>query len=255
MFATVAAAIALAMNTKPNQVVHPIKLSPAPNQEKPAFSALQQGLRTLISVLQKTFLPHLAACLAAFILLSFLAYRFVWNPSALPELLKNILAVLFLSGYGIFFLGYALLTAGVCALRQACVEWDEFIDNTIDSVQEKMVSHLDTLQEGIAKDQAKILVRGSVKEVFQSAQRGSMPRWIAFVGLGALMLAVRAVLTARIVKLAGTTVKVSKIFAGKATLVGAVLLNLRLFTTLILGVLYLMGLLFLLLNIIWVIRW
>ena len=242
------------MNTNPNQV-RSIKLSPAPYQEKPAFSALQQGLKSLINVLQKAFLPHLATCLVAFVLLSFLAYQFVWSPSKLHELLKNILAVLFVSGYGLIFLGYALLTASVYALRQACVSWDEFIDNTIDRVQEKMVSHLDTLQEGIAKDQAKILVRGSVKEVFQSAQRGSIPRWITFVGLGALMLAVRAVLTARVVKLAGTTVKVSKIFAGKATLVGAVLLNLRLFATLVLGALYLMGFIFLLLNIIWVIRW
>ena len=249
----VAAAIAVAMNTNPIQVSS-VKLSPAP-QEKPAFSALQQGLGGLVSVLQKVFLPHVSVGLAAFVLMSFLTYQFVWVPSHLPKLLKDIWALFLIGCYGVGIFGYTLLTASVYALRQACSAWDDFIDDIIDRVQEKMISHLDSLQEGIAKDQAKILVRGSVKEVFQSARRAPIPRWIAFVGLGALMLAVRAVLTARVVKLAGATVKVSKIFAGKATLAGAVLLNLRLFSTLLLWVLYLMGLIVLLLNIIWVIRW
>ena len=246
------AAVAGVMNTNPMKTCS-VKLSPAPSSEKPAFSALQQGLSGLLNGLQKAFLPHLAIGLVAFVLLSFLTYQFVWVPSHLPKFLKDVWAIFLISGYGVGIFAYALLTACVYALRQACTAWDDFIDDTIDRVQERMLSHLDSLQEGLAKDQAKILIRGSVKEVFQSAQRGSTPKWIAFVGIGALMLAVRAVLTARVVKLAGSTIKVSKIFAGKATLAGAVLLNLRLFATLLLWGLYFIGFLLLLLNIVWVI--
>ena len=106
-----------------------------------------------------------------------------------------------------------------------------------------MVSHLDTMQDSIAKDQAKVLVRGSVGEVFEAVRRqpSKLPRWVVTLTLGVLMLVVRAVLTARVLKLAGTTIKVSKIFAGKATLVGAVFLNLRFFTTIVLWLVYAAG--------------
>ena len=148
--------------------------------------------------------------------------------------------VFFLLFYGVGAFVFSLMAAGVYALRLACVEWDNFIEEMIDKVQEKMVSHLDTMQDSIAKDQAKVLVRGSVGEVFAAARRqpSKLPRWVITLTLGVLMLVVRAVLTARVLKLAGTTIKVSKIFAGKATLVGAVFLNLRLFTTLLLWLVY-----------------
>ena len=138
--------------------------------------------------------------------------------------------------------GYMLLAAGVYALRLACITWDNFIDDVLDQVQEKMISRLDTFNDSLAKDQAKVLVRGSVQEVYENTRRSAtLPRWLITATLGVLMLAVRAVLTARILKFAGTTIKVSKIFAGKATLVGAIFLNLRLFATLLLAVVYIAG--------------
>ena len=149
-----------------------------------------------------------------------------------------------------------LLAASVYALRLACATWEDFIDDVLDQVQEKMISHLDTFNDSLAKDQAKVLVRGSVREVYENTRRSTtLPRWLVTVTLGALMLAVRAVLTARVLKIAGTTIKVSKIFAGKATLVGAIFLNLRLFSSLLLILVYGVGGIVLAANIALVCSW
>ena len=70
----------------------------------------------------------------------------------------------------------------------------------------------------------------------------------AAVLLGVMTFAMRSVLVAKIVKISGTTVNLSKLFAGRATLVGAIFLNLRLFSTLLLWVLYAAGIFAVLLN-------
>ncbi len=189
-----------------------------------------------------------------FVVSSYAAYLHFLYPLHLPEVFLWIALAMLICFYGFFSFGYALLTASLFALRLACVAFDEFIEETLDKVKEKMVARLDGVQDGLAKDQAKVLVRGSVREVLQVEKRESMPlpKWIVAVFLGILTLALRSVLVARIVKASGTTIKLSKIFAGKATLVGAVFLNLRFFSTLLLGAAYLAGGIFLILNVIWV---
>lgn len=203
---------------------------------------LASCVRGITAILRRVFLPHFLAGLGLFALMAYVSYQAFLFPLPISTAFKNTLAVLFLLVYGIAIFSYMLLAASVYALRLACITWEDFIDDTIDRVQAKMLSHLDSFNDSLAKDQAKVLVRGSVREVYENTRRTStLPRWLVTVTLGALMLAVRAVLTARVLKLAGTTVKVSKIFAGKATLVGAVFLNLRFFSTLLLGTIYLIG--------------
>lgn len=240
------------MTTNPSDKIY---LSAAPAHPAPdgTFTSCVRGVSV---VLRRVFLPHLLAGLGLFIAMAYASYQVFLSPLNLPVIFKNSLALLLLLIYGTVIFGYALLAACVYALRLACITWEDFIDDTLDQVQTKMISHLDTLNDSLAKDQAKVLVRGSVREVYESTRRSStLPRWLVTVTLGALMLAVRAVLTARILKLAGTTVKISKIFAGKATLVGAVFLNLRFFSTLLLGVVYLLGLGALFINIALVWSW
>ena len=62
----------------------------------------------------------------------------------------------------------------------------------------------------------------------------------------------RSVLLSRLVKISGQTVQLGKLFAGRATLVGAIFLNLRLFSTLLLIFLYIVGIVALILNFLFV---
>ena len=210
-----------------------------------------------MSFLQKAVLPHLAAGFGLFVVLSYAAYIHFLAPLHMHGLLLGVVLSLLLGCYGIISFGYVFLTTSLFALRLACVAFDEFIDETLDKVKDKMVARLDGVQDGLAKDQAKVLVRGSVREVLQAEYRQTMslPRWVVAVLLGALTLALRSVLVARIVKASGTTIRLSKIFASKATLVGAVFLNLRFFSTLLLGAAYVAGGIVLFLNIAWVCLW
>ena len=236
-----------------NNLPEKIYLSPEPAAPDHAFVACVRGMA---DILRRVFLPHLGIGLGIFVVMSYVTYQVILSPMNVPGILKNTSAILFILCYGTAAFFYSLTAASVYALRLACVTWEDFIDDMLDRVQAKMISRLDNLHDSIAKDQAKVLVRGSVREVYENTRRSAtLPRWVVTVTLGALMLAVRAVLTARIIKLAGTTVKVSKIFAGKATLAGAVFLNLRLFATLLLGLVYAVGGAVLLLNIALVWGW
>lgn len=249
-YATVVAAIVRAMTTNLPEKIY---LSQEPAAPDNAFVVCVRGV---LAILRRVFLPHLVAGLGIFVVMAYATYAIILAPLQGPVLLKNLSALLLVFLYGAVIFLYSLTAACVYALRLACVTWENFIDTTLDQVQEKMISRLDNLHDCIAKDQAKVLVRGSVREVYENTRRSTtLPRWAVAVTLGALMLAVRAVLTARIIKLAGTTVKVSKIFAGKATLAGAVFLNLRLFATLLLGLVYAVGGIVLLFNVALVWNW
>lgn len=204
-------------------------------------SAFTQGIFYAVQIFRRVFLPHIVAGLGLFLLCGVALY-FGWLHTFSASV-KTVLSVLVLVTVGTLCFGYALIASFVYAIHLACGAWEDFIDDIIDKVQENLLTHTENWQDGLAKDQAKVLVRGSVREVFGAARHTptALPKWFMVLCLGVLMLIVRAVLTARIIKLAGTTVKVSKIFAGKATLVGAVFLNLRLFTTLLLWVIYGIG--------------
>ena len=234
-------------------IVGVMTTNPSPGAScPPAF--WERGLRGFVAILQTVVLPHLAAGLGLFAVTSYATYVTLLAPLHLPSLLFWLILGCFLCIYGMISFGYALLAACLYALRLACVAWDDFIGQMIDKVKDQMVASLQGVQDGLAKDQAKVLVRGSVREVFAQARRQpvSWPKWVELVFLGALLLAIRSVLVARIVKFSGATIKLSKIFAGKATLVGAVFLNLRFFSTVLLALVYAWGAGMLLVQVLWV---
>ena len=138
---------------------------------------------------------------------------------------------------------YSLFTACVFGLRAACIHWNDFIEGVLDRVQTQTAAHVADMNVGLSKPQARSIIRGSVRDVFSSlrAQETAWPRLFLWVGLGALALVVRVVLSAKISKWATRTVQLSKLFAGRATLVGAVFLNLHFFATLLLWACYALG--------------
>lgn len=195
-------------------------------------------------MLSHVLLPHLVAGLGLLLVSAYAGYLVFIAPLHLAQAVTILLFIILLLCLGVIAFGYSVLSASVFALYEACVAWEHFIDYTLDNVQEKALSKLAGFQGGLAKTQAKVLIRGSIREVFQSIptrEMASWPRWLSALCLGGLMLAMRSVLIARIVKWSGTTVKISKIFTGKATIVGAILLNLRFFALILLGLVYMSG--------------
>ena len=213
------------------------------------------ALGELLVVLRKSLLPHFAAGLGLFLMTAYVTYAFGLKPLGLPAGVTSVLAGIFCVLYGVLAFAYAGAAACVFAVRAACITWESFIDKVVGLVKNKVAVKIDNMNEGLAKDQAKVVVSGSVREVlgaFGRYDRKSFLRWISALLLGALTLALRSVLLARIVKAAGTTVNLGKVFAGRATLVGAVFLNLHFFATLLLGLLYAAGAGVVLLNFLFV---
>lgn len=245
-FATGAAVIAAAMKNKPS-----VPLSSADKQP----GLLAQGMRGFAAVLRKVFLPHLLAGMGLFLSAAYVSYQFCVAPLRLPGLMELAAAGVLFGVYGITAFLYSLLAACAFSVRSACVAWEEFIDKTVDQVKENIALRIENMNEGLAKDQAKVLVSGSVREVMRSSGKRELkgfPHWLAAVFLGVVTLALRSVLIARIVKISGTTVKLGKLFAGKAAIAGAVFLNLRLFSTLFLMLIYAFGIFILAVNFLFV---
>ena len=201
-------------------------------------SAVSGGIRLFLELLRRILLPHLAAGLMLFILTAYLAYRRIYVPSVLPSALKGIMTGAITGVYGVVIFGYVLLAACVYAITVACGYWEDFTAQMLDAVKEKMIEKLPDTADGIAKKQARVALNGSVREVFTAAKHQSFGKGVALIGMGALLLAVRAVLAARLRKWPGAVIHTSQLFAGQAVLVGAVFLNLRLFSLMLLGLIY-----------------
>ena len=212
----------------------PLSVDPPPSLQLLAKASLSG----LAWELKRWFLPHLLGGIGLFLLLSYVTAGTLF--SAWPMVLKWLGVVVLLTLYGVGAFFYALFTACVFALRAACVHWNDFIEGVLELVQTQTAGHVADMQVGLSKAQAHCVVRGSVREVFTSLrqQEGAFPKLFLWVGLGTIALAVRAVLTAKISKWATRSVQLSKLFAGRATLVGAVFLNLHFFATVLLFACY-----------------
>lgn len=225
----------------------PIKLSTT--QEVSVRLLLIESLGRFAAALKRWFLPHLLGGIGIFLLVAYATSSTLFASWTFP--LKWLGICLVLLVYGVLAFGYSFFTTCVLALRLACVEWNDFIENILSLVQERAASQLTDMNVGLTKPEATHLVRGSVKEVFASVkqQQTGLPRGVVILCLGFLAAATRAVLSAKILKWSGRTVRLGKVFAGKATLVGAIFLNLHFFATLLLGLCYLIGVVILVLNI------
>lgn len=237
-----------------------IKSVPLSRAEEPSEQPLlAAALKGLFDVFKNVFLPHIAVGIFVFLLVTYVSYAFLIAPLLLPDWLELFLLLVFAGVYGAVSFLFALLSAFVCALYRACVAWEELVEKLFDQVKAKMLARLDNMQDGVPKEQAKIAVSGSVKEVvhqFKPDGISAFTRWLAAFGIGCLILAMRSVLVSKIVKWSGKTVNITKLFAGRATLAGAVFLNLRFFSLLLLLVLYTGGALLVAVNLffVWSVR-
>ena len=206
---------------------------------------------TLI-VLKRAVLPHFLLALGLLLVTGYAVYHQV---SQWPALWAGmLLAASCLLGVG-SALGYAFLTALLYALKSAATYAEDFFYELFESLKDKVRTQIDTLDEGIAKQQAKVILDHSVREVFAPLKQlrvGSVPGVLLAVLVGILTFVSRSVFIARVVRTAGTTVKFSRIFASRATLVGALFLNMRWLATLLLWMMYGLGVAIFILDVYWV---
>jgi len=238
-----AAVIVAAMNTDS------IPLSKiATSQEAGLFLQAVQGV---LAIFKNVFLPHLGIGFAIYALVTYVTYHYLIAPVKMTPFLAFFCVLCIMIFYGGITLFLSVLGACLFSLRKACVAWEEFLEGLLDRVKETALSKIENLNDGITKEQAKIVIRGSVRETIASLRPQSFStvgNWaVAFV-LGCLILAMRSVLVAKVVKYSGRTIKMTKLFAGRATLVGAIFLNLRFFSTVLLLSLYVGSAALLLLN-------
>ena len=219
------------MDTTPS-----VPLSAAPQPQLQLLA--KASLAGLALELKRWFLPHLLGGIGLFLLLSYVTASTLFSTWSVGLKWLGMGVLLVLYGTGAFV--YSLFTACVFAVRAACIYWNDFIEGVLDLVQTQTAQRVADMNIGLSKPQARSVVRGSVREVFSSLrqQEKAFPRLFLWVGLGVLALAVRAVLSAKIRKWATRSVKLGKLFAGRATLVGAVFLNLHFFATVLLGACY-----------------
>ena len=208
-------------------------------------SAFRTLLGGLVQLLQKVFLPHFAAALGMWLLTAFVVFRFLLDPLSAYPALKTGLGIIFGILSGVLLFGYGFITACVCAIRIGGAAWEDFLDAQFGRVQQVLGTKVADMDESISKDQARVLVSGSVRDVFapfKQKSKNSLVGGLSAIVLGLMTLATRSVLISKIVKVSGRTVRLSKLFAGRATLVGAIVLNLHFFAVLLQGALYLAGL-------------
>jgi len=205
----------------------------------------------IIEILRRVVLPHFLLAFGLLFVTGFALFRVAsqW-PTWMAWVYLPILAILLFA----CAFGYALLTSLFCALKQAATYTEEFFYELLEAVKDKIRQKIDNLEEGVAKQQARVMLDNSVREVFAPLKQlriGSVPGVLLTLILGILTFVSRSVFLARLARISGKTVHFSTIFASRATLVGALFLNMRWLAALLLWTLYAVGILIFIIDVWW----
>ena len=237
-----------------------IKLSVAPEKEN-FLSAAAQRLQTgflfllgaMLTGLRTIFLPYLGVSLCLLMVAVFAVYhQFI---GFLPSPVSWVLLFLVFALYSMLAFGYAVLLSLIFGVKTAAGQVEDFLYELFASVKDKVRSKIEDMDEGLPKQQAKVILENSVTEVLaplKTYRLNSAPKVAAWVLVSMLTLVTRSVFVARLARLTTGTVKFSTVFASRATLVGALFLNLRWLAVVLLWLLYGVGALALILNV-WII--
>ena len=235
-----------------------IKLSVAEPESVPTdklrngFIVVLGGLSVL---LKRSVLPHISLGGCLWLLTVYAIYKVGFTTWHLPAFLAwswfGCMAVL----AGVSAAGYVFLTSLFSALKGAAAYAEDFFYELFESLKAKIRSKINDMEEGIAKQQAKVILDNSVREVLAPLKQlriGSVPVILGTVLLAVLSFISRSVFLARLARVSGATIHFSTIFASRATLVGALFLNMRWLAALLLWLLYAVGLIWLI-GMVWII--
>lgn len=231
-----------------------IKLS-----EEAAAPALKEAFgRMLGSVLvgvRQIFLPYLSASVALFALGGYVVYARVLSGPFWPRPVLYTLVLGLAVVYGTAALAYAGVLSFFSALKRTAAYAEDFCYDLLEAVKEKLRARLDGLEDGLAKQQAHVLLDNSLREVLAPLKQwrfSSAPALLTGVLLSLVTCISRSVFLARLARVSGKTVQLSRLFASRATLAGALFLNMRWLAALALWAGYGAGFLFLAVNLYWV---
>lgn len=236
-----------------------IKLSAPPPDE--ILSQTTQRLRAafllllggMLTALRTIFLPYLSVSVCLLVVAVFaLHQQFI---GFLPAPISWVILLLVLLVYGALAFAYAVGLSLVFGVKSVATHVEDFLYDLFACVKERVRTQIDDMQEGLPKQQAKVILENSVKEVFtplKNFRLHSAPKAAVWVLVSALTLVTRSVFLARLARISTSTVQFSAVFASRATLVGALFLNLRWLAVLVLWLLYALGLAVLIFNL-WII--
>ena len=131
-------------------------------------------------------------------------------------------------------------------MRGASERVEDLLYGLFGAVKERIAAKIDSMDEGLAKDQAKLLLTTNLTEVIAELKKSnlrSVAAMAANVFLGLVSFAAKSVLIKRVMDVSGTTVSMGSVFASRVTLVGAIFLNMSLICTVLLWFLYFVGVL------------
>lgn len=216
-------------------------------------SSLQSTQQALSSCLQFVwqavmwvFLPHMALSAVVFVLAAVALYQVVKTGFPQADVLLVVWTLFLFVFFGAVAFLYAVVASGLFALRTLSVRMEDFVYGLFAEVKQKISSKIASMDEGVAKEQAKILLADSLAEVVGELKRAPMSSVGGLLARGFLSMVsfiAKSVFIGRIMELSGATVSMSAVFASRVTLVGAILLNMSLICTVLLWGLYLLGVL------------
>lgn len=213
-----------------------------------AVQTAREGLRSCLQFLLQSitmvFLPHMLLSTVVFMLAGYAAYQAVQPLFANLPVVLGLWGILLVLIYGCMAFIYAVFTAGIFSLRTLSLRMEDFIYGLFAAVKERISAKINSMDEGLAKDQAKLLLTDSLTEVITELKNSNLRSSAAVAAsvlLGLLGFAAKTVLVGRVMELAGASVSMGAVFASRATLVGAIFLNMSLICTVLLWGLYLLG--------------
>ena len=229
-----------------------IKLSDPIEEKDTQTDRLRNGfilvLGGLTELLKRSVLPHLSLGGCLWVMTGYAVYKLGFIKLQLPGVMAWSLLIGLALLSAVLVTGYVFLTSLFSALKGAATYAEEFFYELFESLKDKVRSKIDTMDEGIAKQQAKVILDNSVREVLnplKTLRFNSVPKVLIACLLAVLTFVSRSVFLARLARISGATIHFSTIFASRATLVGALFLNMRWLATLLLCLLYALGLLWL----------
>ncbi|ACC98093.1 hypothetical protein Emin_0538 [Elusimicrobium minutum Pei191] len=198
------------------------------------------------------FASHLASVILPYTIgaagIFFITFYIVSNSggvNAIPHFF--IFAFLFLF-FGPFLFIYSLLIAGVHTLKTLAGVIEDFVNEFADEVKSSAEKRVNSMEEGLPKTQAKIILNASIKEVsaaYKENRKSSLAKAFAVFILSFVVYAARIVLFGKVKNASGVEISLSTVFGGKAALAGVIFFNLKLIMTILLTLGYILGLILL----------
>ncbi|MGB2579007.1 diacylglycerol kinase [Elusimicrobium simillimum] len=225
-----------------------LNTTPVTEAAAPQVNLFYKIIQTFAKHLVTVVLPYIFGSMGVFFIGVMFVYKFGITPLEIAAGFKLCMLAVLCVFYLPFSFVYGILMAGLSTLVAIAGVLEGVITDFVDRLKATVERHVSSMDDGLPKTQAKIILNASIKEVVQTYKdnkSSSAAKAISIFILSFIIYAVRIVLFGKVKQATGAEVSLGLIFAGKAALVGAVFFNLKLVAKFVLALGYLFGLIFL----------